>query len=201
MLLYVETNFPMSIATGRDPQANTLLLNTPAPVQIAMPSVCYIEALSALEADQKYRRRFSNELRLRLSDAQRNLASQHAQSLSLHLEQALAQNESLLREVKEILFEALNQLATKAEMFALTADMLQASLRTSFTHELTDNLILNCILNHARLHPTEVKVLLSGNTNDFGKREVQDALQDVGVAQYFSSTQAFLDWLRSQPSL
>ena len=65
MILYVETNFPMSIATGRDPQANTLLLNTPASVRIAIPSTCFMEALSALEADQKYRRRFGNELSIR----------------------------------------------------------------------------------------------------------------------------------------
>ncbi len=57
MILYVETNFAMSIATGRDPQANTLLLNTPTSVQIAIPSVCYMEALSVLEAHQKSRLR------------------------------------------------------------------------------------------------------------------------------------------------
>ena len=200
MIFYIETNLPMSIATGRDPQANTLLLNTPASVRIAIPSICYMEALSALEADLKYRRRFSDELRLRLSDAERNLTSQHAQSLFLHLRQALAENRALLEEVKEVLFATLNQLAMKAEMIALTAEMVQASLQPSSTNEPTDNLILNCILYHARLHPTEVKVFLSGNTNDFGKREVQEALQGVSVSQYFGSTQAFLDWLQSQPS-
>lgn len=201
MILYVETNFPMSIATGRDPQANTLLLNPAASVQIAIPSVCYMEALSALEADQKYRRRFSDELQLRLSDAQRNLSSQHAQSLSLHLRQALNQNELLLQEVKDILRQALNQLATTAEFITLTADILEDGLQPSITNEPTDKLILSCILNHARSHPTEVKVFLSGNTKDFGEREVQEALRNVGVNQYFSSTQAFLDWLRSQPNL
>lgn len=201
MILYVETNFPMSIATRRDPQANTLLLNTPALVQIVIPSVCYIEALSALEAERKYRRRFKNELDIRISDAQRNLTSPHAQSLFLHLKQARIENEQLLEEVEVRLFQALNQLATKAEMIALTAATIQASLQPSITDEPTDKLILNCILNHARLHTTEVKVLLSGNTNDFGKREVQEALRNAGVSQYFGSTQAFLDWLRSPPSL
>lgn len=191
----------MSIATGRDPQANTLLLNTPASVQIAIPSICYMEALSALEADLKYRRRFSDELRLRLSDAERNVTSQHAKFLFLHLRQAFAENRALIEEVEEVLLAALNQLTTKAEMIALTTDTIQASLQSSLTDEPTDKLILNCILNHARSHPIEVKMFLSGNTNDFGKREVQEALRNVGVNQYFSSTQAFFDWLRSQPSL
>ncbi len=198
MILYVETNFPMSIATGRDPQANTLLLNTPESVQIAMPSVSYMEALSALEADLKYRRRFTNELNMRLSDAQRNLTSQYAQSLSFHLEQVRNQNNELIKEVEARLFEALNQLATKAEMIALSADMIQASLQLNRTEEPTDKLILNCILHHARLHPTEVKVFLSGNANDFGKPEVRETLRSVGINQYFASTQAFLDWWRSQ---
>ncbi len=196
MILYIETNFAMSIATGRDPQANTLLLNTPTSVQIAIPSVCYMEALSVLEADQKSRLRFQNELDMRINDAQRNLTSQHAQSLFSLLRQARVENERLLKEVETRLFEALKQLATKAEMIALTLDMVQASLLTSPNLEPTDKLILNCILNHARLHLTEVKVFISGNTNDFGKQEVQQALQDVGVIQYFSSTQAFLNWLK-----
>ena len=191
----------MSISTGRDPQASTLLLNTPASVQMVIPSVCFIEALSALEADQKYRRRFSNELLLRLSDAKRNLTSQHAQFISLQLEQASFENDQLLKEVEARLFYALNQLAAKAEMIALTADTLQASLQPSLTSEPTDKLIVNCILYYARLYPTKVKVFLSGNTNDFGKREVQEALRYAGVNQYFGNTQAFIDWLRSQPSL
>lgn len=193
MILYVETNFPMSIATGRDPQANTLLLNTPASVQIVIPSACFMEALSALEADLKYRRRFGNELLLRLSDAKRNSTSGYAQSLSYHLEQAFKQNEQLIEEVEARLFDALNQLSIKAETIALTANMIQASLQPSSTEQPTDKLILSCITHHARLHPTEVKVFLSGNTNDFGKPEVRDALQDVGVNQYFSNSQAFLN--------
>ncbi|MBD3563129.1 hypothetical protein H6S82_30450, partial [Planktothrix sp. FACHB-1355] len=59
----------MSIATGRDPEASTLLLSTPASVRLVIPSVCYMEALSALDADLKARRRFNNELDIRLSDA------------------------------------------------------------------------------------------------------------------------------------
>ena len=100
----------------------------------------------------------------------------------------------MLEEVEARLFDTLKQLATKALTIALTADMIQASLTTIFTKEPTDNLILSCITHHARLHPTEVKVFLSGNTNDFGKAEVRDALQDVGVNAYFSNTQTFLNW-------
>lgn len=176
MILYIETNFILSIATGRDPQANNLLLNTPSSVVIAIPSVCFMEALSASEADLKYRRRFIDEMRLRLSDAKRNTTSQYARSLAFHLEQAIDENKELLKEVESNLISAVNQLSTKAEIIALNTDMVQASLQSSLTQEPTDQLILNCIVNHANLHLTEAKVFLSGNTKDFNKPEVRDAL-------------------------
>ncbi|MBD0394911.1 MAG: hypothetical protein ICV52_13940, partial [Microcoleus sp. C1-bin4] len=63
----------------------------------------------------------------------------------------------------------------------------------------TDNLILHCILSHARLRPTETKVFLSGNVKEFRKLpEVQDALREVGITKYFSRPEDFLGWLQSQ---
>ncbi|MBD2185013.1 PIN domain-containing protein [Aerosakkonema funiforme] len=198
MILYVETNFPMSIATGRDPEASTLLLSTPASVRLVIPSVCYMEALSALDADLKARRRFNNELDIRLSDARRNLSSQYARSLGFHLEQARIENKKLTDEVKESLFEALTQLARKAESIALSGETLQASLRQNIAEDPTDDLILQCILDHARLYPAEVKVFLSGNSNDFDTQSVREALRNAGVENYFNRTQNFLNWLQLQ---
>lgn len=198
MILYVETNFPISIATGRDPQATNLLQATPASIQIAIPSICYMEALYVLSVDLKSRNRFDGELRVRLNDAERNLTSASASLLSFHLKEAVNQNEALLKEIKALLPQTLSQLATKAEMINLTADILQSSLRIKLIEEQTDNLILNCILNHAQWHAAEVKVLLSGNTNDFGKPEVREVLRNAGVENYFSRTQEFLSWLQSQ---
>jgi uncharacterized protein len=146
--------------------------------------------------DRKPRLRFQNELDIRINDAQRNLTSQHAQSLFYNLREARVDNEIVLKEVETRLFETLQQFAIKAEMIALTVDILQASMLASSNLEPTDNLILNCILNHAQENSTEVKVLLSGNSNDFGKREVQAALQDVGINHYFASTETFLNWLK-----
>jgi hypothetical protein len=42
----------MSICTGRDSLATTLLQNTPSSVQLVMPSICLMESLSALEKEQ-----------------------------------------------------------------------------------------------------------------------------------------------------
>ncbi len=200
--LYIETNFLMSIATGRDSQAYNLFSTPPSSVRIAIPSICCMEALSALEDELKRRNRFENELNLQISQLRRDVTSLYAHSLLFHVRQSVVENRGLLNDIKERLFQSLDQLAAKAEIIALTADMLQTSLNTAFFEkEPTDNLILYNILQDASVHPTEVKVFLSGNVKEFGALEVQQPLRDAGVEQYFRTTESFLGWLNSQSTL
>src|SRR4028118_2269027 len=153
----------MSLATGRDPQAYNLLSTPPSSVRIAIPSICCMEALSALEDELKRRNRFENDLNLQISQLRRDVTSPYAQSLLFHLRQSVVENRGLLNDVKERLFQALNQLSANAEMLALTGDTLKESLITTLiTTDPTDNLILYSILQDVRLYPTEVKVFLSG---------------------------------------
>lgn len=187
----------MSIATGRDPDANNLLLSVPTLVRIAIPNICCMESLSALEDEIKRRNRFIGEIEKQVSQLKRDKTSLSAQSLLFHLQESLNENEVLLNDINARLFTALDLLAIKVEMIGLTPDILQESLNTIFIEDPTDNLILQCILNHARSH-NEVKVLLSNNTKDFGEPEVQNALRQAGVEKYFSRTEDFLGWLQSQ---
>ncbi len=198
-ILYVETNFLMSIATGRDAEASDLLVNTPPSLQIAIPSICCMEALSAFEDERKRRNRFKNELNLQISQLRRDLTSASASSLLFLLEESLNENEGLLNDIQGRLFDALDRVATTVEAIELTGEILQESLRRAIVVEdPTDNLILHSILNHARSLPTEAKVFLSGNTSDFGRQTVLEALRDAGVDNYFNSSENFLGWLSSQ---
>ena len=43
----------------------------------------------------------------------------------------------------------------------------------------SENLILHCILDHAQTSLNEQKVFLSGNSNDFGTKEIKQILQKV----------------------
>lgn len=188
----------MSIATGRDSQAYNLLSIPPSSVRIAIPSICCMEALAALEDELKRRNRFENDLNLQISQLRRDVTSSYAQSLLFHLRQSIVENRGLLNDVKERLFHALNQLSANAEMIALTGDTLKESLITTLiATEPTDNLILYSILQDVRLYPTEVKVFLSGNVKEFGTIEVRQILNDAGL-RYFSATESFLGWLNSQ---
>ncbi|MEQ9238614.1 PIN domain-containing protein [Coleofasciculus sp. E2-BRE-01] len=191
----------MSICTGRDLLATTLLQNTPSSVQLVMPSICLMESLSALEKEQKYRRRFENELNLQISQLRRDVTSSHARSMLALLMESRTENEQLLAEIKMRLYQAINQISGKAELIALTPSMIQDSLTISLIdQDYTDNLILHCILHQARLYPTETQAFLSSNERDFGTPEVQAALGNVGITNYFSSTQVLLNWLQSQQS-
>lgn len=195
-ILYVETNFLISIATGRDPEADNLLLNPPASVQIAIPSICCMEALCVLEDEQKRCNRFKGELENQISQLKRDLTSSSAKSLLFHLEESLTENKGLINDIQVRLFQALENVAAKVEMINLSAAILQKNLRnTVILEDPTDNLISHDILNHAQ--ETEVKAFLSGNSKEFGVGQVQESLRDAGIEKYFFRNQDFLGWLNS----
>ena len=190
----------MSIATGRDPQATTLLRQIPASVQLTIPSICYMESFSALEDEVKRHNNFKQQLEKKITEVDRDLTWQDARDLFLQLGQCKIDYERRRNDIELRLRESIEQLSQNAEMIDLTANIIQESLNvTIIGKDPTDNLILHCILSHARLRPTETKVFLSGNAKEFRKLpEVQDALREAGITKYFSRTEDFLGWLQSQ---
>jgi hypothetical protein len=199
-ILYIETNFLMSIATGREAEAIMLLRDLSSSVQLVIPSICYMESLSALEDELKRQNYFKEQLSRQISETKRDVTSEQIPSLSFHLEESLIYYRNRIDEIKFRLREAIYMLSQKAEMIVLNTEIIEASLnQTIIGKDPTDNLILHCILSHARLRPTETKVFLSGNVKEFRKLpEVQDAFREVGITKYFSRTEDFLGWLYSQ---
>lgn len=202
VLLYIETNFLMSIATGRDSDAHKLLWQKPTSVQLVIPCICYMESLSALEDEVKRYNSSQERLKNLKSEAIRDFTSAQARSLSFNIEQSLVDYRNRMTEIKNRLYQAIDQLSQQGEMIDLTPEIVQESLNNPLiTKDPTDNLILHCILHHAKTRPDDVKVFLSGNIKEFRQLlEVQDALQAVGVLKYFSHTENFLGWLESQGS-
>ena len=199
-ILYIETNFLMSIATGREAEAIMLLRDLLSSVQLVIPSICYMESLSALEDELKRQNYFKEQLSRQISETKRDVTSEQVASLSFHLEESLIYYRNRIGEIKFRLREAIYMLSQKAEMIVLNTEIIEASLNTTIIgKDPTDNLILHCILSHARLRPTETKVFLSGNVKEFRKLpEVQEALLEAGITKYFSRTEDFLGWLQSQ---
>ncbi|MGL5063097.1 MAG: PIN domain-containing protein [Microcoleus sp.] len=199
-ILYIETNFLMSIATGREAEAIVLLRDLYSSVRLIVPSICYMESLSALEDELKRQNYFQQQLSRQLSETKRDITSEQATSLSFHLEESMIFYRVRVGEIKFRLREAIYLMSQNAEMIALNPEIIQASLNTTIIgKDPTDNLILHCILNHARLHSTETKVFLSSNVKEFRTLpEVRDALQQAGITKYFSRTEDFIGWLQSQ---
>lgn len=198
-IIYIETNFLMSITTGREAEAIMLIRDLSSSVQLVIPSICYMEALSALEDELKRQNSFKEQLSRQVSETKRDVTSEYATSLYFHLEESLVYYRYRIDEIKFRLWEAISLMSRNSEMIALNPEIVEASLnKTLIEKDPTDNLILHCILSHARSHSTETKVFLSGNVKEFGLPEVQDVLREAGITKYFAVTKNFLGWLQSQ---
>ena len=206
-ILYIETNFLMAIAKGQDLQAETLLCRPPCSVRILIPNICYIEAISVFKIEKQAKLSFENEMKSKIKEARRDLTSNHAQSFCGHLEQAVIENRSLLNHIQSRLDNVIDRGISRAESIYLDSDRLQDICKSMLTepetllirNDIMDNLILQCILNHANSHHGEDKAFISNNSKDFGKSEVKEALSNAGIT-YFTVTQHFLDWFNSRSS-
>ncbi|MDZ8110613.1 MAG: hypothetical protein RM338_34135 [Nostoc sp. DedQUE12a] len=87
--------------------------------------------------------------------------------------------------------------ANNVELINLESSILITTLNQQFIPAPTDNLILHCILNHAKTSSDCNKVLLSGNSKDFGTKEIKEKLGEAGIQKYVASTKDFLGWLHS----
>jgi hypothetical protein len=193
VILYIETNFLMAVATGRDPDAHKLLAVTP-PLVLALPTIACMEAFSALEDDIKGRNRFGGQLDQQIGQLRRDNTSSNASALLANLEQAKLQNARLVNDVQARLFELVKQLSSKATLIDTPGQTLHDAVDNDLVErEPTDNLILHTILHHAKRHATETKALLTENANSFGKPEPQSALAAAGIKS-FNRSGAFLEW-------
>ena len=190
----------MSIATGRDPGASTLLSNPPKEVQLAIPQVCFLEAFAVLQEESRQRKSFTNLLDQQILQLSRDMTSSHAAALRTSLDAARIENKEVLEDIRQRLFDSIGLISSSAELIGLTSHVLEATRNVVLIEDVTDNLILHCILDHTRAHPKVAKAFMSNNRKDFGTKPVQDALQAAGIGKYVVETNQFLGWYRSQPS-
>ena len=128
VVIYIETNFLMGIATGRDSHAESLLDKIASPVRLVIPAVCYMEAFSAFEEERRNRNRFKAHLEQHVSQLKRDQTSPHANSLVGHLEQSRIENDSLLNDIQNRLFQSIDRLSSLTELITLTPDCLPCQL-------------------------------------------------------------------------
>jgi len=194
ILLYLETNFLVGRATGRD-RLEWARPGLP-PIRAAIPGVCFLEAFGWMEGEKKRRKAFGRALTEQLVQLRRDLTSPSAATLSVILDTAIAQNLALLDEINERLFAAVARVSSAAEILAVTAAVLEASRRTILIDESTDNLIAHNILDHAR-STAGPKAFFSENHRDFGGAAVQSGLRSAGVT-YLRDPDRLFEWAGAQ---
>lgn len=92
-ILYVETNYPVGFAKGQDPGSDSLAGPDPRAFRLAFPSICFMEALTVLNAETKSRNKFLDELERQIREVGRDGTSPNALSLVAHLKEAQADAE------------------------------------------------------------------------------------------------------------
>ena len=198
-ILYIETNFLMSHATGRDAKTEEVLSRSPIRLRIAMPSVCFMEAFSAFEDERKRHNRLVGDLEKQIGQSKRNVISPGISRLIDHLERAIEELREVFNDFQGRLYGAIELLRTAAELINPTPEILGESLARPLIDDPTDNLILASILNHAGAHPVENKAFLSENRKDFDLKPYPKSAIELAGLKYFSTPSKFLDWHQAQP--
>jgi hypothetical protein len=198
-MLYVETNYLIGIATGRDPGLEPFATKDFANLRLAIPAICIFEAFSWWQSEVKRRRQFSQILQEQIIQLKRDRVSVQASLLWELLVDAVLKNKALLRSVEIRLFAAIDTIRNAAELIPSVSQTVGRSRESAVIDELTDNLILHTILDHAANSTETRKLFLSHNSTEFGGESVRQALRDSGVVKYFTQSQDVLGWLRSQP--
>lgn len=196
--LYIETNFLVGLAKGQDPAARRLV-SAPPPCRVAIPSICFMEALSRFEADAKQWRRHRDQFNLVLRETRRDLESLHAASFVRHLEESLIEADHLQDDIKERLEQTMLWLADHGEQIPLDPVLIRNAMAEPLFEDPTDNLILHTIMQHARANPDSPMAFASENVHDFGSLDVSRQLEPLAI-RYFRRIDAALAWLTSQIS-
>lgn len=193
----------MAIAKGQYNNAESFLNNLPQTIRLIIPSICYLEALISLQNEIKRRNHFRKSIDIEISEANRNQNSESSQLLASNLDNLRLTSTDLLDEFQERFIYTISLLSQRVETLSIEPSNLQKTLTKpilSKSKELRDDLILQCIIEHAQHHPQISKIFISANTQQFNKSEFQYAFQETGI-RFFSTPENFLGWLNTQTNL
>ena len=198
--LYLETNFLLSHAHGRDPATSRLIRESFPQLQVALPACCVMEALTHLEAERKRINSLLGGNRMQSNELGRNLASPHAARLAEWLLASEPEWELELAFFESRLLDAIRWCSDPSSVTFLPTppdSLAQISLDPTLLDP-TDGLILATILSDARAHQTIPKSLVTENRRCFhDDADVRRSLAAVGV-RYFASVTNFLQWYAAQ---
>ncbi|HYW20001.1 MAG TPA: PIN domain-containing protein [Nodularia sp. (in: cyanobacteria)] len=199
--VYIETNFFIAFAKNQDKESEELVIDRGSDpissIKIVSPTICFMEALSVLENERQRSNSFKVRMVDEISKLKGDVHSEYSKEIQRYLEQAKIQSDRRINDINIRLFEVLTWAANNVDLINLEPSILIDSLNQRFIPDPTDNLILHSILNHAKTSSDGQKILLTGNSKDFGTKEIKQILGAAGIQKYFASTKDLLGWLRS----
>ncbi len=125
VIVYVETNFLMSVAMGREGRGDDLFAAASASVRVVIPAGSYMESFSAFEDEQKRRSWFRAELEKQIVQLRRDTTSANAATLLRRLEESRIANDELLNDVQARLFRFVDRAAGILEPIPQTPAIIQ----------------------------------------------------------------------------
>ncbi len=200
IIIYLETNSIMAIATGRNKELEDFVYNSSDNLKFVIPSICLMESLVAIEREEKRSKSFSQTIAIEMNEAKRNKELNNSQSFVNYLELALTDYEIILRDFRERFSNLLAYLKNHSELIEQNIAMLETTLSNPFLegkNQRRDDFILQVILAHAQNNLSLTKVFFSENTKEFGNRNIQQVLDNLGIT-YFSNISNLQGWLNQQ---
>lgn len=192
-ILYLETNFPLSIVLGRDASALQVFDIPCEQLLLVFPEICLMEALYAFESEMKRQREFFDRLSHQASQLQRNKTSPLAKDLLGRIQEVRMLHAQFLDDLGKMFQKVLERLAERAKFVPLSSEVLLKSLAEAILPDARDNLIAHCILSHALNFPKDTKVLLSGD-EDFHSENAMQKWKQGGIEKVFRNAEDFIRW-------
>jgi len=187
--LYIETNYLMSICTGRTAQAHDLLRSS-ASVEFAMPAVCVMEAYKAFSAMRSAKEEFMAPFTSQTSDIGRDLGP-HAQHFRRNLDAAAAALIAYLTESEQRLIRAIDDVTSLGRLVQSSAAVL--GRRRPRLSDPADDIIAASIIEDATVSPTEAMAFFSEDAG-FTQPSLIDAMRAARVEVLETDIQAVRTW-------
>lgn len=208
-IVYIETNYLIGLTLGQEPDGEPLLEEAEGKkgLQLAIPTICFMEATANMRSRVKDWRALHDRFVRERDQLERNKTSDASRRLIDPFNTVSVQSLIYIDRLKFDFREAVRRVGSIATLIPMSRAILRKGFATILVEEkghpnliLPDNLILHCVLAHAKNQPATPKAFLSGNNSEFGRDEVKEAFRSVGIDKDFTDAKNALGWHRSRPA-
>jgi hypothetical protein len=190
--LYLETNYLMSRSTGRSPDADQILSMAPDFLEIAIPSVCFMEAYKAFAALSYEKRALQEPFLKHINDIKRDPGA-FAQEFARNLAAADAALTNYLGECEDRLDDSISEVLGYARLVETTSSVLADPGK--YLSDRTDDMILSTIIVDAQKNG-DAPIRFLSEDGGFRQPTVQRALATVAIETLESASECLV-WMAS----